>query len=574
MPTADSCQTNPLRNSTTITITISSSLLRLNRVRRKTRTLFNLSLLSLPPASQRVGLAALEQLGVRQPGQRLCAEATSFALITSPEAVVAERLVCSSPTKANRVQSPAGSHQIFASGNRAGRFRWSAGFLGDLPFPPPLHSGAAPLTPRLALFGSQGLRCLERPLPLHSSLYFQYQLSFHEMSNSPACKSHPSLDRCSQSQTFHPLHTPLLARRVSLKVTNPMHSSIPGSEHQGKRAYEAKNPTKWDKSHHPATLLCKYPIVLQSRVSNQTSTKLFARVEIRERKAPDLSAALVSTRPCFNKENERGPGRCQWERSCAAIVSSLLNGLVRRSNAGFTLVRQRSKELMRKELSHHIAYRGRLLSHPSDVGGAGGHCKAFKGSWASASWGKKRSKPRKCGVSAYRAHTYTHTHAQLRRREFLIDCTAPTTGLEVGRPLGIVPDDTCEFSHGSSAAVLFRRRSACSLCCHSLGTLSDLEPEVPGFATRYFQGEFSPQETFYISKCKFDIKSKVECLRGAASNEGKTLSQESKPKRTNSKRFQPMASDVDVSSFQPARSKEMPFGKLSMMHGTSHHETT
>ncbi|KAJ8869745.1 hypothetical protein PR048_028753 [Dryococelus australis] len=34
--------------------------------------------------------------------------------------------------------------RIFASGNRAGRCRWLAGFLGDLPFPPPLHSGAAP----------------------------------------------------------------------------------------------------------------------------------------------------------------------------------------------------------------------------------------------------------------------------------------------------------------------------------------------------------------------------------------------------------------------------------------------
>ncbi|KAJ8897522.1 hypothetical protein PR048_002869 [Dryococelus australis] len=34
--------------------------------------------------------------------------------------------------------------QIFASGNRAERCRWSTGFLGDFPFPPPLHSGAAP----------------------------------------------------------------------------------------------------------------------------------------------------------------------------------------------------------------------------------------------------------------------------------------------------------------------------------------------------------------------------------------------------------------------------------------------
>ncbi|KAJ8874068.1 hypothetical protein PR048_024909 [Dryococelus australis] len=35
-------------------------------------------------------------------------------------------------------------HRIFASGNRAGRCRWSAGFLGDIPFPPPSHSDTAP----------------------------------------------------------------------------------------------------------------------------------------------------------------------------------------------------------------------------------------------------------------------------------------------------------------------------------------------------------------------------------------------------------------------------------------------
>ncbi|KAJ8867719.1 hypothetical protein PR048_031522 [Dryococelus australis] len=56
----------------------------------------------------------------------------------------AERLACSPPTKAIRVQSPAGSLRIFACGNRAGRCRWSADFLEDLTFPPPFHSGAAP----------------------------------------------------------------------------------------------------------------------------------------------------------------------------------------------------------------------------------------------------------------------------------------------------------------------------------------------------------------------------------------------------------------------------------------------
>ncbi|KAJ8890028.1 hypothetical protein PR048_009534, partial [Dryococelus australis] len=60
-----------------------------------------------------------------------------------------ERLAYSPPTKANRVQSPTGSLQIFACGNRAGRCRWSPGFLGDLPFPAPLHPGAAPYSPQL-----------------------------------------------------------------------------------------------------------------------------------------------------------------------------------------------------------------------------------------------------------------------------------------------------------------------------------------------------------------------------------------------------------------------------------------
>ncbi|KAJ8895296.1 hypothetical protein PR048_000621 [Dryococelus australis] len=63
-------------------------------------------------------------------------------------ATVDERLVCSPPTKAIRVQYPAGSLRNFACGNRAGRCRWTARFLGDLPSPPPFHSGAAPYSPQ------------------------------------------------------------------------------------------------------------------------------------------------------------------------------------------------------------------------------------------------------------------------------------------------------------------------------------------------------------------------------------------------------------------------------------------
>ncbi|KAJ8866337.1 hypothetical protein PR048_032180 [Dryococelus australis] len=45
-----------------------------------------------------------------------------------------------------RFDSRRGLAQISACGNRAGRWRWSAGFLGELPFPPPLHSSAASYT--------------------------------------------------------------------------------------------------------------------------------------------------------------------------------------------------------------------------------------------------------------------------------------------------------------------------------------------------------------------------------------------------------------------------------------------
>ncbi|KAJ8887515.1 hypothetical protein PR048_013731 [Dryococelus australis] len=41
---------------------------------------------------------------------------------------------------------PRPCHRIFASGNHAGRCLWLTGFLGDLPFPTPLHSGAAPIS--------------------------------------------------------------------------------------------------------------------------------------------------------------------------------------------------------------------------------------------------------------------------------------------------------------------------------------------------------------------------------------------------------------------------------------------
>ncbi|KAJ8886722.1 hypothetical protein PR048_012934 [Dryococelus australis] len=48
------------------------------------------------------------------------------------------------PSRRTGFNSQQGCSQIFACGNHAGQCRWSAGFLGNLLFPSPFHSGAAP----------------------------------------------------------------------------------------------------------------------------------------------------------------------------------------------------------------------------------------------------------------------------------------------------------------------------------------------------------------------------------------------------------------------------------------------
>ncbi|KAJ8898557.1 hypothetical protein PR048_003917 [Dryococelus australis] len=64
---------------------------------------------------------------------------------------------CSGQSLTNRVRFPAGLFPYFACGNRAGRCNWSAGFLGDFPFSPLLHSSTAPYSPRFTLMDSQDL---------------------------------------------------------------------------------------------------------------------------------------------------------------------------------------------------------------------------------------------------------------------------------------------------------------------------------------------------------------------------------------------------------------------------------
>ncbi|KAJ8881572.1 hypothetical protein PR048_018056 [Dryococelus australis] len=78
------------------------------------------------------------------------------------------RVTCSAPVSVTRTFSAyfplpstkgelcsipgGGQSQIFACGNRVGLWRWSAGFLWNLPFPPLLHSDAAPYSPHFILF--------------------------------------------------------------------------------------------------------------------------------------------------------------------------------------------------------------------------------------------------------------------------------------------------------------------------------------------------------------------------------------------------------------------------------------
>ncbi|KAJ8876830.1 hypothetical protein PR048_021277 [Dryococelus australis] len=95
-----------------------------------------------------------------------------------------ERLACSPSTKAIRVQSPAGSLRVFACGNRAGRYRWSAGYLGDLQFSPSFHSVVAPYS--ITLIGSRDLGVESRQSQQHLE-YFQQPLHTYACENNNAC---------------------------------------------------------------------------------------------------------------------------------------------------------------------------------------------------------------------------------------------------------------------------------------------------------------------------------------------------------------------------------------------------
>ncbi|KAJ8885398.1 hypothetical protein PR048_011595, partial [Dryococelus australis] len=112
-------------------------------------------------------------------------------------AAVAKWLTCLPPSKANRVQSPAGTPRIFVCGNRAGRCHWSAGFLRDLPTvsPAPPFRCCSILT-SITLIGSQDLAVKSRPnLFAHCNVVTRGKLLYVTCWNcvraeSSACKAH------------------------------------------------------------------------------------------------------------------------------------------------------------------------------------------------------------------------------------------------------------------------------------------------------------------------------------------------------------------------------------------------
>ncbi|KAJ8865716.1 hypothetical protein PR048_033236 [Dryococelus australis] len=71
------------------------------------------------------------------------------------------RLLASRPGEQHSIPG-LGSSRIPTCENRAGRCRWSASFLGDLPFSATFYSGTAPYSPRFTLIGSQDLAVKNR----------------------------------------------------------------------------------------------------------------------------------------------------------------------------------------------------------------------------------------------------------------------------------------------------------------------------------------------------------------------------------------------------------------------------
>ncbi|KAJ8866452.1 hypothetical protein PR048_032295 [Dryococelus australis] len=120
-----------------------------------------------------------------------------------PARALAERLACSSPTEAIRVQYPTGSLQILSCGNRAGRCHWPAGFL---PFPSTLQFRRRSILTSITHIGSQDLDWSDNScLMMHLASGFFFSGSSH----------FPCL--CISTSPHTPLTSPTSALETSIK---------------------------------------------------------------------------------------------------------------------------------------------------------------------------------------------------------------------------------------------------------------------------------------------------------------------------------------------------------------------
>ncbi|KAJ8883926.1 hypothetical protein PR048_015781 [Dryococelus australis] len=111
---------------------------------------------NFPPS--RYPASAHARLLANGAGERWPGEYCGGSLVTGPgHGGVVVRLLASHQGEPGSI--PGG----VTHGNRSGGCRWSAGFLVNLPLPPPLHSGAAPYSLRFILTGFQDLDVKSRP---------------------------------------------------------------------------------------------------------------------------------------------------------------------------------------------------------------------------------------------------------------------------------------------------------------------------------------------------------------------------------------------------------------------------
>ncbi|KAJ8872686.1 hypothetical protein PR048_026299 [Dryococelus australis] len=106
-------------------------------------------------------------------------------------------------TKTERNAQSTVTSLLFIAGPRwcsescPGRYRWSTGFLGGLPFPPALHFGAAPYTPRVILIGSQNLDVKNRSVYILISLVYSHPKAVKTYPKFATGKEEESLFECS-----------------------------------------------------------------------------------------------------------------------------------------------------------------------------------------------------------------------------------------------------------------------------------------------------------------------------------------------------------------------------------------